>query len=350
MIMPIPFILAGIAIGAGLLGVGANENAKDTNEEARKIAKKAKERYEDADALLKVEQKKTEKALLAFGNSKKKVLEGSMQDFLLTFNKIKNIRFKDTGEFNEISKFVIDEQGIIEVQKMTDIYKSAAISGGAAGAAGATIALAASGELALVGGGLSIAGSALMAGEFGLAASVTGSALAFGAAMTPLAAIAGPLVLFSGISADIKADENLEKAKTMRSESNLAVEKMKNSEILCQGIAKKAYMHNDLLVKLDRMFSNCTRMLDVVLINKTNVIGNRKIKSEDLLIGELGLAAVTRALAGAVKAILDTPLLTKDGELSNESEAVYEKTQRAIPQFSNSVKNAETNMKAAKIL
>ena len=46
-----------------------------------------------------------------------------------------------------------------------------------------------------------------------------------GLAMTPLAAIAAPVVLFTGISSSFKADENLEKAKTMYAEAEAARQK-----------------------------------------------------------------------------------------------------------------------------
>ena len=103
-------------------------------------------------------------------------------------------------------------------------------------AAGAVVALAASGSLSVVTGGLATAGTALMAGEVSAAAGIAGSALSFGVAMTPLAAIAAPVILFTGISASMKADENLEKANTMYAQAEAASEKMKVSEMLCGAI------------------------------------------------------------------------------------------------------------------
>lgn len=108
---------------------------------------------------------------------------------------------------------------------MTDVYSSCFASSATGVAAGAAVALAASGALPIITGELSLAGSALAAGEISAAVGFAGSALSFGAAMTPLAAVAAPVMLFTGISASMKADENLEKANTMYAEAEVAVEK-----------------------------------------------------------------------------------------------------------------------------
>ena len=165
-----------------------------------------------------------------------------MHQFLVAYDKVKHISMENTVGINEISKFTIDEQGAIQLREMTNIYSASFASGATGVAAGAAVALAASGALPIVTGELALAGSALAAGEIGMAAGFAGSALSFGAAMTPLAAVAAPVILFTGISASIKADENLEKANTMYAEAEAASEKMKVSEMLCGAISERADM------------------------------------------------------------------------------------------------------------
>ena len=46
MIMPIPFLLAGLAVGTGLLGAAGHSVAKDTNTEAENVAERAKKLYD----------------------------------------------------------------------------------------------------------------------------------------------------------------------------------------------------------------------------------------------------------------------------------------------------------------
>ncbi len=192
-------------------------------------------------------------------------------------------------------------------------------------AAGAVVALAASGSLPIVTGGLSIAGSAL----------------SFGAAMTPLAAAAAPVLFFTALSASMKADENLEKAQTMYAQAEAASEKMKVSETLCAGISERSEMFYDVLHELDGMFLECVMLLHGVVCKKEGRIFKKKLKAEHFTDEEIRLMAVTRALAGAVKAVIDTPILSSDGTLSFESKDVYEQTVCSLPDLSRAAEEVK---------
>ena len=335
--MPIPFLLAGLGVAAGVIGAGGHLSAKETNERAQRISEEAQDLYNAAKHSLELAQNKTEKALLKLGYEKKHVLDTSMNQFLSAYDKVKHIQMTESIGINEISKFTIDQQAAIELRQMTDIYSSSITSGATGAAAGAVVALAASGSLSVVTGGLATACTALMAGEVGAAAGIAGSALSFGAAMTPLAVVAAPVILFTGISASLKADENLEKANTMYAEAEEASEKMKISETLCNAIADKSDMFADLLVDLNKMFAECSGLLAGVVQKKEGRVFKRKLTSKDFTEDDLKLIAVTRALAGAVKSVIDTPILSQDGEISYESETVYDNTVERLSDFSQAV-------------
>ncbi len=340
--MPIPFLLAGLGVAAGVIGAGGHLSAKETNERAQRISENAQEIYNNAKHSLEAAQNKTEKSLVKLGYAKKNVLDSSMNQFLTTYDKIKHIQVKESFGINEISKFTIDQQGAIQLREMTNIYSSSFASGATGVAAGAAVALAASGALPIITGELALAGSALAAGEIGMAAGFAGSALSFGAAMTPLAAVAAPVILFTGISASMKADENLEKANTMYAEAEAASEKMKISETLCGAISERSEMFDDLLGDLNKMFAECSGLLSGVVRKKEGRIFKKKLTSEDFTEEDLKLIAVTRALAGAVKSVIDTPILSKDGNISYEAEEVYDQIVEKIPDFSQEVQEVKT--------
>ncbi len=267
--MPVPAILAGLAAaGAAALGVGAQMSAKEKNELAQKIADESKKLYDNSKLSLEKAQGTAETSLLNLGNLKKQVLETSVKQFLTAYERIKNIELSESVGFDEIKNFTFEKQDVLQLREMSNIYQTALSSGTAGAATGAIIALAASGYLPFVTNTLSIAGAALSAGEIGMAASLAGSALFWGAAMTPLTAIAAPAVLFSGISTNLKADENLEKAQAMCAEAESTSEKMKTAEILCNAIADRADMLDDLLLELNKLFSCCTDNLDKVTTEK----------------------------------------------------------------------------------
>lgn len=332
--MAIPLIIAG---AAGLLGLGGHLSAKETNEMAQRVSQEAQSMYYSAKVALETEKKITEQALLKLGSSKKRIMDSSIDRFLKAYDRIKDVQLSDSVGLNELSRFSIDKQDTIELQKMSDIYSSSISSGAAGAAAGAVIALAASGSLPIVTGTLSIAGSALAMGEIGMAAELAGSALSFGAVMTPLSAIAAPVVLFTGISASMKADENLEKANVMRAEAEEACEKMAVAQNLCIAIKDRSNMYDKLLYDLDSMYGTCTVLLDQVTRKKVKKAHRKTLTSADFTAEELKLIAVTRALTAAVKAVIDTPILSENGNISSKSQSVYNSTMKALPSFSSQV-------------
>lgn len=346
--MPIPIILAGLGVAAGALGAGGHLSAKETNERAQKISQDAQNLYNRAKYSLEQQQNKAEKALLQLGYAKKNTLDTSMRQFVNSYDKIKHIQVTESIGINEISNFTIEPQDVIEIRQMTDIYSASIASGATGAAAGAVVALAASGSLSVVTGSLATAGSVLAAGEVGAAAGIAGSALSFGAAMTPLAAVAAPVILFTGISASIKADENLEKARAMYAEAEAASEKMKVSENLCGAITEKSEMFYGLLENLNEMFSECSALMAGVVKKKERRVFRKKLTSEDFTEEEIRLMAVTRALAGAMKSVIDMPVLSEEGTIAKESENVYSQTMEKLPDFSREVRKVKQTNYAAK--
>ena len=187
--MPIPVILAGLGIA---LGASGHAEAKETNEKAQKLAKKAQELYDTSKEKLEKEKNKTQLALMKLGYTKKRTLDTSLKQFMQYYPKIKAVQWTESAGLNELADFNIDMQDIIQLRELEDIYSEAFETSAVGAVTGAAITVA--------------AGSAL-------------TAATLSAAVTPLSMIAAPAVLFSAISASLKADENLEKQhKCMQSQ------------------------------------------------------------------------------------------------------------------------------------
>ena len=99
-------------------------------------------------------------------------------------------------------------------------------------------------------------------------------------------------------------------------------------------------MFDELLGKLNVMFLHCNNLLTGVIKRKTWFF-NKKVKSKSLTEDELKLIAVTRALAGAVKAIIDTPILNQEGEISKKSNLVYKETNTKLNNFATAIKEIQ---------
>lgn len=334
--MPIPLILAGATAIAG--GIG-HLKAKKMNEEAQRTIERAEDLYESTKRKLYSSQETMEKFLILLGNNKKFVLDTSMEQFISSYDKIKNVNLIIDQNFYEIPNYTINHNEMLELREISTSLNKLPIATGAA--TGAIIGLAASGALPVVGTLATAAGSSLIAGEVALAGTFASSALSFATSMTPLAVVAAPVVLFTGISSALKADENLEKARVVYSKASSKVAEMEVSITLCNAISDKSKMFDDLLNELNKLFSQCTPLLAGLVKKHTGFFKGNTVSVDKLNEGEIKLIAVTRALAGAIKSIIDTPILGENGKLSPNFDSIYNKVENDLIAFKEQVKEVE---------
>lgn len=344
--MPLPWLVIGA--GAALIGASQHSKAKKKNEEAQSYLRNAERKYNRAKESLESAQQETEQSLLRLGTSKKEVLETSVRRFVSSWQKVKDTTLKPSPGLDEISKFSISSAEALELAEMVDIYQGQ-FSGAAKGVVtGGLISLAVSGSLPAVTGALTSAGGALLAGNIAGAAGFAGSALALGAAVTPLAAVAAPVMLFTGFSANAQADENLAEAQKTYKQAKRAVAKMKTQETLCRAIAEKADMFNELLASLNEIFKPITESMQRIVNGKKTSFWSDQIKQEDLSDDEIDVIAVARAVAGAVKSVLDTPILLGNGSINPGTEAQCEEIRAAIPAYRDNAQRVRTEYLSAK--
>lgn len=299
------FLTIGELIGARL----ANASAKEKNEKAQEINKEAQQLYDSAKSSLESAKSIAEGQIKVLGKSKVAVLQTSVAQFLKYWEKIKDIQLKESAGIDEIRNFQFTQSDILQLQKISqesfnNTYEMA-------------------NKLAVSGTTFAVGGAAMEAGILG----ATGTAL--GAVISSLASIAAPVVVFTAFSASMKADENLQKAQENYSKASLAAEKMKTEQVKCEAIYERTKIFDDLLIQLNDRFSDCVGLMTAVVKKKTRF--RRKVTQDIFTDEEQALFAVTRALAGAVKAIIDMPILSSNGELTTKSEEKAAELKESLP-------------------
>ena len=319
--MPIPFILGGIAIGTGLLGIGKGikagidmKDAKDTNERANTIVDDAKDELEER-------RKASGKSLEALGSKKLYILDKSMNRFVSAFEQLKNVELTESVGLDELAKFRIDKQSLTELKEMGG-YAASILGGTAAGALGGALtafgAYGAAMTFATASTGTAIAtlsgaaatnatlaffgGGSLAAGGLGMAG---GAAVLGGLVAGPALAVMGFVI---GAKASAQVDEaysNLARARKIR-------EELETAGVACNAIRRRAYLFYRLFVRLDSLFLPL-----IVGMEKAIVAHGTDFSS--FTDDEKHTVAAAVSIAGAIKAVLDTPLLTEDGKLTDES-------------------------------
>ena len=275
--MPLPLLFIIPAV-VGAKVESDKLEAKVTNEQANSILNDAKHNFEFRESAC-------SEALSALGSKKVFVLGTSIANFITTVEKLKNVELQNAVDLNELGRFRINQNSIIELKEMKDKISTL-----------------------IVGGSLSVMGGGLLALGAGL-----GSIVAGGAAVG-----LGNIVMLA------KANSQKNKAYANLAEAKRAAEELSNAGLVCDAIRRRSNMFYNLLVRLDSLFTP-------LVIQTASAIQEHKGNYQCFSVSQKHTVAATFALAGTIKAVLDTPILSKNGELTEESE-------RLIPQVKEQIK------------
>lgn len=330
--MPIPFLFLAAGIGTGLLGIGKGvkagvdqKHANATNHAAESIIERAKESINTS-------RKNCGKALDSLGKRKVAVLDGSIRTFISEFEKLSHVELSESTGLNELQKMVIDQKSFSDLKELQGMATSLAggvASGAMAGALTAFGAYGAAGALATASTGTAIAslsgaaatnatlaffgGGSLAAGGLGVAG---GTAVLGGL-------VAGPALAVLGFVVGAKASKNLDAANANYAKAKEFEEEMKAAAELCNGIRRRAAMFDRFLIRLRTVF-------DPMVYQMSEIIKKKGADYRAFSTEERQCIASAMALGGAIKAVLDTPILDEDGNLTTESGLIIDNTQKKI--------------------
>lgn len=323
--MPLPLIPILIAGGTALFGVVTGALGLNDMSKAKKITKEANDLIKKSKRQLNYSRTACNTALSNLGKEKITVLDNSIKRFVASFEKLTNYEFATSNGLDELSKFVIDKNDFKKLKDEASYASSIAggLLGGSLGGAltayGAYSAVGYLGATTLTGGtaisslsGVAahnatlawLGGGALSAGGTGMA----GGALVLGGlALGPALAVAGVFIVAKGSKALDEAKANMATAEKAAAELNTAKD-------LCNGIAERSRVFTKLLSKLDNIFKPLVTELEQI-IEKSGTDYSK------FCLQDKHAVAKAYAIAGAIKSVLDTPILSKDGKLTNESTA-----------------------------
>lgn len=327
--MPIPLLFIGAAAAAasGVFGVGKTVKAGVDFADANSTNKSADETIESASSKIEKCRKNCGEALNSLGEQKVLVLNDSVKLFIQEFEKLKNVELKEFDEINvpsglnEFHKMDLDRGELEELKKLQSVAASIAggmASGTVVGAATAFGAFGAASTFATASTGTAIAtlsgaaatnatlaffgGGSLAAGGLGMA----GGTLVLGGI------IGGPALVALGFFVGAKASKNKEEAYDNLAKAKKYEKEMEEASALCKKIRKRANLFNRMLLSLNTMFEpKIYEMGEIIKLRGTDY---REFSDDEKKSVDEALV-----LAGAIKLVLDTPLLDDDGNLTEDS-------------------------------
>lgn len=329
--MPIPFILAGVALAAGAYGVKKGFDAKADFDDAKETNDLAQHIYDDAYYELETTREATQETLNALGELKFIIYKDKIIPFVAAYKKIHNIDFQHDA-IDDKWQLSVDYTDMIAVEaaalKMTDIVSGGVVSLGSGGLAGLA-AYGSVGLLASTAGGTAIgslsgvaATNATLAWLGGGALSAGGLGMAGGAYVLG-SIVAGPVLAVGGMMLASKAEEAKHNAYSNLNNARLAAEQMETANVAAQGVHARIKEIHHTLEELDYIFVDLLAGLQQVVAKSPKSwlgfgkVDYTKLKKQD----QIGIMAAMM-MAKTIKNIMETPIMDEQGLLTETSSKI----------------------------
>lgn len=325
--MPLPLLFIGIAAATGLAGAGKTVKAVVDNTNANKINTAANEGVDNARKRLEQQRGAVAQSLEKLGEEKLRILAGTVTSFVSAFEKIKNIDFTSSVGLEELEKPHIDQKDFEELKELGNfaIQVAGGVTAGAAGGAltaigayGAaqTFAAASTGTaIASLSGAAATNATLAFFGGGSLAAGGLGMA---GGMMVLGGLVAGPALLVMGLITGAKSQEKLDQALINKAQAEEIMEALHVASDQCSAIRRRAYLFYSLLAHLDTYLLPLVWQMEDIIAKEGTDYRTYSPESKKVI-----MAAASNA--GSVKAVLDVPILTDDGSLTEQSGEIVDK-------------------------
>ena len=325
--MPLPLLFIGIAAATGLAGAGKTVKAVVDNTNANKINTAANEGVDNARKRLEQQRGAVAQSLEKLGEEKLQILAGTVTSFVSAFEKIKNIDFTSSVGLEELEKLHIDQKDFEELKELGNfaIQVAGGVTAGAAGGAltaigayGAaqTFAAASTGTaIASLSGAAATNATLAFFGGGSLAAGGLGMA---GGMMVLGGLVAGPALLVMGLITGAKSQEKLDQALINKAQAEEIMEALHVASDQCSAIRRRAYLFYSHLAHLDTYLLPLVWQMEDIIAKEGTDYRTYSPESKKVI-----MAAASNA--GSVKAVLDVPILTDDGSLTEQSGEIVDK-------------------------
>ncbi|MCQ2766671.1 sortase [Helicobacter pylori] len=290
--MPLPFILAGVALAAAGYGVKKGIDALDADCEADEFIKKAESLKEEATKKAKSAESDCKLAFARFGEKKLRVLSHSVSNFLDHFHRLNRSRIIiECINMQDIQRQVSDARNLLNQLNANGIDGDSA-----PGVIAGCVGLGASGIItgAILGGGLAASGLAGMAVLGGI---VAGPALA---------------IFLGAISAD-EMEKKRDDAKAYLSQVEEAVKKADVMIDNLQAVRKMADLFTRQITKIDALFFSLSQDAIATMKKHNYDISRYNQKERDQL-------SVTVSTLMTLSAFLKVSIMDKHQKLNEKAQ------------------------------
>ena len=321
--MVLPFILAGISVSSGLVGIGKGFRARGRFEQAKALNEKSESSYKVQKRRLETVRLSCQTSLKDLGKQKLEAMDTYMRRFAFSFSRLKDVQLSDVPSMAAYPKTDLQEMQLQTIRFETIDALKMVIASSAAGATAGFVSYGAVGALAttattgaaIAGLGGIAASNATMAWLGGGALSVGGLGVAGGTWILG-SIVGGPVLACGGMVASAKSKEALANAKAQAAQALKLIKQMEMVEAATLLIKSRA---EQILHIIDVLLEELGQSLP-----QLEMIVNRETDWRKLQTDEQQAVAVITALAYLLKQLIDTPLFDSEGNPVDEAQKLID--------------------------
>ena len=345
--MPLPLLLIGAAVVGGLFGAKKGIDAHSDNQEAKELARRARDKFDKAKKALEKAREGCTSDMESLGQLKFEIWDRQFGRFLELFGQLRRVEIVGSPEIGELAHF---HKELAEMRELS-FQASEVVRGGVQSiVSGALVGMASYGGatmLASASTGTAISalsgvaatnatlawfgGGSLAAGGMGVAG---GMAVLGGLAAAPVLAVGG-MVLAA------KAKKNLAEARVGLAEAKRAASEMHSATSLVEGIHKVVLQTLDVTIELDQQFTPVLDNLDAVIAKRRRkwrwLPWGVRVNFARLPESDQRTVHFAYMFAQTLKVVLEAPLLTKEGGLRSDHSQALETGRQLIHQGEQNV-------------
>jgi hypothetical protein len=330
----LPFILLGAAVLAGGWGVKKGFDAHSDNKKAQELSDEAAETYDDAERALVRSRRRATATLEGLGRLKLEVWDRDLGRFTKLYGRLHPIELINRADTNS-GRAPVTSADLGKMAELSGFAQQALASGGLALGAGALAGVAAYGGAVMFAAASTGTAISALAGTAAANATLAwfgGGALAAGGlgmagGMAVLGGIiAGPVLAVGGALWASMAKENLAKARRNLAGAKRAAAEMRAASSLLDGIQCVAEQFHTAIVEVRSRFITVLDALERQI--KTTGANYRRYTQK-----QRKLVHLVVQFAQTMKALLETPFLTKHGALRRDYTRSLKAARELVPEL-----------------
>ena len=331
--MPLPLIPVAIGLGASALfglykggkAIVDHNDADDLNNDSTNIIEQYSDKLDDARAVCGI-------ALEELGKAKYSALTGNIENFIQVFSQIKNVEFNQATNLDNLNVAEFSDEVLNELKQEISMLSSAGIGvvGGAAagamtafGAYSGTMALATAGTGTYIGTLSGAAATNATLAWLGGGTLASGGLGVAGGALMLNAIAAAPALAIAGWYMGNKAEKKLEEAKTNKALAEKFAADAKANITLLENITEIALQLSDIISELRKTSRRQTNALKKLIETSGSDYSGY---AED----EKSFIFKCVKTIQLLKAVIDTPILDKDGNLLGDTKSRVAKLEKSV--------------------